>query len=127
MTLRLLILSGALAPWVPIAAHHSFASVFDNEQPIEITGTVTSIEWMNPHVWFYLEVESAEGGKQTWGFEMGSPNRLMRSGWHQNSMQPGQTVTVTGSLARDGSFKAAVETVKLSSGEELFGAQDASR
>jgi hypothetical protein len=101
--------------------------VFDAEKPIELTGKVTSIEWLNPHVWVYIDVENAAGELESWAFEMGSPNRLMRSGWHQDSLQPGQTVTVAGSLARDGSRKAAVETVRLSTGERLFGAQDSSQ
>ncbi len=117
----------AAAAVTPVTAHHSFAAVFDYDRPVEITGTVTAVEWLNPHVWFYVDAQNEQGETESWAFEMGSPNRLMRSGWHQNSMQPGQTVTVAGSLARDGSLKAAVETVKLSTGEELFGAQDSSQ
>ncbi len=116
-----------LAANPPAAAHHSFSAIFDEGTVVEITGTVTSIEWMNPHVWFYVDVENGQGEKESWAFEMGSPNRLMRSGWHQGSMEPGQTVTIVGSRARDGSRKAAVETVRLATGERLFGAQDTSQ
>ena len=112
---------------LPARAHHSFAAVFDSDQPVELTGKVTRVEWLNPHVWFYVDVESEDGEISNWGFEMGSPNRLMRSGWHQNSMRLEQVVTVVGSRARDGSLKAAVETVTLASGERLFGAQDAAQ
>lgn len=111
----------------PAAAHHSFASVFDANDAVELTGTVTGVEWMNPHVWFYIDVEGADGTVENWALEMGSPNRLQRYGWHQNSMPPGQVITVTGSRARDGSLKAAVETVILPGGRELFGAQDAAQ
>ena len=124
---RILVTSSAVMLTAPTQAHHSFAAVFDYDKPVEVTGVVTEIEWMNPHVWFYLDVENAQGEKENWAFEMGSPNRLMRSGWHQNSMQLGQTITVRGSLARDGSHKAAVDTVRLTSGEQLFGAQDSSQ
>ena len=119
--------SMAIMASFPAEAHHSFAAVFDDERPIELTGTLSSVEWMNPHVWFYLSVENDQGEPETWAFEMGSPNRLARSGWHQNSMQLGLTVIVAGSLARDGSRKVAVETVMLPTGQRLFGAQDSSQ
>jgi hypothetical protein len=105
------------------SAHHSFAAVFDSNQSVELTGTVKRVEWMNPHVWIYLDVVNSDGALEEWAFEMGSPNRLTRYGWHQNSLPEGQTVTIAASRARDGSRKAAVETVTLPNGERLFGAQ----
>lgn len=108
-------------------AHHSFSAVFDENLPVELTGTVTKVEWMNPHVWFYLDVARDDGTVENWAFEMGSPNRLQRYGWHQGSMPQGQVLTVIGSRARDGSTKAAVETVTMPDGKQLFGAQDASQ
>jgi Family of unknown function (DUF6152) len=108
-------------------AHHSFSAIFDADQPVEVTGTVTRIDWMNPHVWFYLDAENADGEVESWAFEMGSPNRLQRYGWHQGSMLPGQTITVVASRARDGSLKAAIERVILPGGKELFGAQEAAQ
>ncbi len=107
-------------------AHHSFAAVFDADDPVELTGTVRDVEWLNPHVWFYVDVETGDGTIEAWAFEMGSPNRLMRSGWNERSMALGDVVTVTASRARDGSRKAAVVTVRLATGEELFGAQSSS-
>ncbi|HUF73500.1 MAG TPA: DUF6152 family protein [Gammaproteobacteria bacterium] len=121
------LLVGLCALAAPAAAHHSFAAVFDRDQPIEITGIVTSIEWLNPHVWFYVDVQNEEGEIENWGFEMGSPNGLIRRGWNHNSLQVGAEVSVVGVLARDGSQRAAVRTVTLSTGESLFGAQDESR
>jgi hypothetical protein len=88
-----------------------------------LTGTVKRIEWMNPHVWIYLDVANDDGVVEEWAFEMGSPNRLTRYGWHQNSLPEGQVVTIAASRARDGSRKAAVSTVTLPNGERLFGAQ----
>ena len=105
-------------------SHHSFSAIFDAAKPVMLTGTVTRIEWMNPHTWVYLDVKKDDGSVEAWSFEMGSPNRLMRYGWNQNSLPTGATVTITGSQARDGSHKAAVDTVTLSDGKRLFGAQD---
>ena len=94
------------------------------QQPVTLTGTVTRIEWMNPHTWIYLDVKKEDGSVEAWAFEMGSPNRLMRYGWNQSSLPTGATVTIAGSQARDGSRKAAVDTVTLPDGKRLFGAQD---
>ncbi len=116
----------ALLVGAPALAHHSFSAIFDAAKPVTLTGTVTRIEWMNPHTWIHLDVENDDGRVEAWAFEMGSPNRLMRYGWNQNSLPMGATVTITGSQARDGSLKAAVDTVTLPDGKRLFGAQDAS-
>jgi hypothetical protein len=104
-------------------AHHSFAAVFDRERPIDVTGTVTKVEWTNPHVWFYIDVKNENGAIENWGFEMGSPSGLIRRGWNHNALQAGHVVTVAGVRARDGSLRGAVRTVKLSTGQSLFGAQ----
>ena len=116
----------ALLVGAPAAAHHSFSAIFDSAKPVTLTGSVTRIEWMNPHTWIYLDVKNDDGRVEAWAFEMGSPNRLMRYGWNQNSLPTGATVTITGSQARDGSLKAAVDTVTLPDGKRLFGAQDTS-
>ena len=121
------LLVGTFALLASASAHHSFAAVFDRDQPIEIAGTVTEVEWLNPHVWFYVDVQNEDGPIENWGFEMGSPNGLIRRGWNHNSLQIGDEVSVVGVLARDGSKRAAVRTVTLSTGESLFGAQDESR
>ena len=109
---------------LPAAAHHSFAAIFDSAKPVKVTGTVTRIEWMNPHTWIYLDVKKDDGAAETWAFELGSPNRLMRYGWNQDSLATGTSVTITGSRARDGSMKAAADKVTLPDGKQLFGAQD---
>ena len=119
-------LAALLAASAPAAAHHSFSAIFDSAKPVTLTGTVTRIEWMNPHTWIYLDVKKDDGKVEAWAFEMGSPNRLMRYGWNQGSLPTGQTVTIAGSQARDGSLKAAVDTVTLPDGKRLFGAQDTS-
>ncbi len=108
-------------------AHHSFAFVFDRDHPIDLTGTITKIEWMNPHTWFYIDVEKEDGNVENWALEMGSPNTLVRRGWSHDSLQIGQVVTVVGFAARERALTGAVRSVTLASGERLFGAQDESR
>lgn len=113
-----------LVATLPANAHHSFAAIFDAGKPVKVTGTVTRVEWMNPHTWMYLDVKNDAGAVEAWAFELGSPNRLMRYGWNQDSLPTGATVTITGSRARDGSLKAAATDVTLPDGKQLFGAQD---
>jgi hypothetical protein len=105
---------------MPAVAHHSFAAEFDAASPIDLTGTVTKVEWANPHTFFYIDVTNATGDVENWALEMGSPNGLMRRGWTRDSMKIGDTVTVTGSRAKDGSFKGNARSVTLAGGKRLF-------
>jgi Family of unknown function (DUF6152) len=107
----------------PALAHHAFAAEYDAKKPIKLTGTVTKLEWLNPHTWFYVDVKDDNGKVTNWGFEMGSPNILLRAGWTRNSMNPGDVVTVEGSRAKDGSNNGNVKVVTLAStGQRLFAA-----
>jgi len=106
----------------PAIAHHSFAAEFDASQPVQLKGTVTKIEWMNPHAYFYIDVKDSSGKVKSWGLEMGSPNGLMRQGWTRNSMKIGDEIVVDGSRAKDGSDIANARSVVLGTGEKLFAA-----
>ncbi len=107
----------------PVVAHHSFSAEFDADRSIGLTGLVTKIEWMNPHVWFFIDVTDDAGEVTNWGWEMGSPNGLMRRGWTRNSMKIGDIVNVEGSGAKDGSDRANARVVLLTkTGERLFAA-----
>src|SRR5664279_1507110 len=94
---------GLLLWSVPMLAHHSFAAEYDSAKPITLTGTVTNVEWMNPHARFYIDVKDEKGEVSNWELELGSPNGLMRQGWTRNSMKIGDSIQVGGSLAKDGS------------------------
>lgn len=103
-----------------LQAHHSFAAEFDAANKIKLTGTVTKLQWRNPHTYFFVDVTDEKGAVHNWAFELGSPNVLMRRGWTSESLKSGDTVTVEGARARDGSYKANANSVVLGSGKRLF-------
>jgi hypothetical protein len=105
-----------------LSAHHSFSAEFDVTKPFKLTGVVTKVQWLNPHTFFYIDVTDEKTGKVTnWSFEMGNPNALMRAGWTRNTMKVGDTVSVEGSLARDGTpYGNARVVVLTATGQRLF-------
>ena len=110
-----------LASAVPILAHHSFAAEFDRTKQIKVTGTVTKIEWRNPHIWIYVDVKDETGKVTNWGFQGGPPSYLTRVGWTRNHLKIGQVVTMQGYRAADGSNHASGGRVTLPDGRTLFG------
>jgi len=107
---------------VPASAHHSFSAEYDSKKVVNLTGTVTKVEWMNPHVYFFIDVEGEDGKVANWGCEMGPPNGLQRSGWTRNTIKIGDEVTVNATLAKDGSKQVNARTVTLSSTGKRLGA-----
>ena len=112
---------GLLLAAVPVAAHHAFAAEFDRDKPVTLKGTITMLEWMNPHVWIHMNVKGPDGAVVNWRIEEGAPNALYRLGWKKSSLVPGTEITVQGWLARDGSPTVNADTVKLPDGT-VFGA-----
>ncbi len=112
--------AGALLLTTSASAHHSFAAEFDRAMPITVTGTVTKVEWMNPHARFYIDAKDDAGKTVNWDFELASPNGLMRRGWNRNSMKIGDTVTVTGHRAKNNPLVGNASTVTLGDGKRLF-------
>src|SRR2546425_6191130 len=104
----------------PAFAHHAFAGQYDIDNPIQLTGVVTKIEWMNPHARFYIDVKDENGGLTNWNLELASPNVLVRSGWTRTSLKLRDQVTVNGAMAQDGSKMANARTVVLAGGRKVF-------
>ena len=117
---------GLLLAAVPALAHHSFAAEFDANKPVKLTGTITKVEWTNPHIWFYLDVKNADGTTTTWGFAGGAPGQLMRRGIVKDQLKLGETVVVEGFRAKDGSNNASGGRVTFPDGRNVLtaGAQD---
>lgn len=107
----------------PVWAHHSFAAQYDRDQPVELTGAVTKVEWNNPHVYFYIDVLNTETNTiENWAWEMGAPAVIQRQGWTRNSMKIGDLVTVEGSRAKNGATHGNARSVVLVSTGERLGA-----
>jgi hypothetical protein len=105
----------------PALAHHSFAAEYDAKKTVTLFGTMTRLDWANPHARLYLSVK-AEGGADAvvWQFELGSPNALMRQGWNRHSLKPGDALTVTGYVAKDGTKVANARSVTMADGRKVF-------
>ena len=110
----------------PLYAHHNFRSEFDINAPFSVAGTVTKVEWTNPHTWFYLDVKDEKGGVVNWAMEMGSPNALMRAGWKRTTLNPGEAVSVEGYRSWDRKNTGNARAVILTkTGQKLFAASSA--
>lgn len=115
------ICGGLMAAAIPALAHHSFSAEYDRAKSISLKGTVTKVEWMNPHARFYLDVKDDSGKTTNWEFELGSPNGLMRQGWTAHSLKVGDVVSVNGSQAKDGSNLVNASNVAFENGKRVLG------
>jgi hypothetical protein len=105
---------------VPVFAHHSFAAEFDVKQPVTLKGTVTKVEWTNPHVWIYLDVTNEQGAVDHWQCENGAPNALARMGWTRHSLNVGDQVTIEGFRAKNNDRTANARQIVLPDGRKVF-------
>ena len=122
MTRTFLPLSAATAVMtvMPALGHHSEAAEFDQNTPVKLTGTIVKVEWLNPHVWFYVDVKDEQGKVTTWGFSAAPPGALMRRGITKDALVIGAVVNVEGSRARDGSNNASGRSVTFADGKNVF-------
>jgi hypothetical protein len=112
--------AGLLLPVAPLWAHHAFAAEFDAKKPIKLQGTITKIEWINPHSWIHIDVKNSDGTTTSWMIECGSPNTLFRRGFTKDSLPSGVEVIVDGYLAKDGGNRANGRDVTFADGKKLF-------
>ena len=105
---------------IPVWAHHAFAAEFDSKQPVKLQGTVTRMEWINPHSWIHIDVKDTDGKVVNWMIEGGSPNTLFRRGFTKESLLPGTEIVVDGYRSRDGTFRANGRDITLPDGRKLF-------
>jgi hypothetical protein len=108
----------------PVLTHHSESAEYDQAKPVKVTGTITKVEWQNPHVWFYVDVKDESGKITTWGFSNSPPGSLMRRGITKAALKLGAVVNVEGSRARDGSNNASGRRVTFADGTNVLTAAE---
>ena len=125
-TKHFLIVGGlVVAAAQPVPAHHAFSAEFDANKTVTLKGTVTKLEWANPHIWVYLDVKDDRGTPEHWQCEGGPPNTLTRNGWTKDSLKTGDEITVDGALAKDGSKTCNARAVKMPDGRSVFAGSSA--
>jgi len=120
MTRNLLAMLALVAVAAPALGHHSEAAEFNADDPVKVTGTIVKVEWLNPHVWFYVDVKDEQGKITTWGFASLPPGALMRRGITKDALKIGAVINVEGSRARDGSNNASSRRVTFADGRNVF-------
>ena len=111
---------GALLCTAPVRAHHAFAAEFDIKKPVKLQGTVTKMEWINPHAWIHINVKGPDGQVTSWMVEGGSPNILLRRGFSKQSLEEGTVVIVEGYQAKNGENRANGSNITFTDGKRLF-------
>ncbi len=111
---------GLMLAAVPVWAHHAFAAEFDAAKPIKFRGTVTKMEWINPHAWIHIDVKGEDGKVTSWMIEAAAPNALLRRGWTKNSLLAGTEILVEGFQAKDGANRANGSIITFTDGKKLF-------
>jgi uncharacterized protein DUF6152 len=121
-TIVLAVSAGLILAGARVYAHHSFDAEYDRNKPITVTGTVTKLEWTNPHARIYIDVKDESGKVANWDFELGPPNGLMRRGWNRNSLKAGHVVTISGFRSKKANepYIANARTVTLTDGRQVF-------
>jgi hypothetical protein len=109
-----------LAAAAPVWAHHAFAAEFDAQKPIKFKGTVTKMEWINPHAWIHIDVKGEDGTVTPWMIEAAAPNALLRRGWNKNSLPAGTEILVEGFQAKDGTNRGNGSVITFTDGKKLF-------
>jgi hypothetical protein len=115
-----LVLAGLFLAAVPAWAHHAFGAEFDIDKPIKLTGTLTKVEWINPHAWLHIDVKNPDGTVTDWMVEGGSPNTLLRHGFTRNTLEVGTVIIVSGFQAKDGTNKANGKDITFQDGKKLM-------
>ena len=120
--LLITVMATVLSAVAPVVAHHAFSAEFDQSKPIKMSGTITKLEWTNPHAWLHIDVKEPGGKVVPWRFEMGAPNALLRAGWSREDITPGTEVTISGFLAGAGWAGGDAFQGRLAAGRDLVAA-----
>jgi hypothetical protein len=116
-----MVAAGVLTAGLPLAAHHSFSAEYDANKLVKLRGSVTGMDWVNPHCWIHLDVTQPDGEVESWMIEGGAPNALLRLGWTKRTLLPGTQIVVEGYRAKNGKQMVSGRDVTFPDGRKLFG------